>query len=153
MDVVQRRISSQRLLAFLPQNVTFHPASTPEGILEFYGRLRGTDKGRRNRLLAEFDLESAATRPICKLSGGMLQRLGLVLALLPDAPALILDEPGASLDPEWRIVLREELLNEARRGKTILLTSHLPEEWSDATDTWFDCREGRIFSSEPREAA
>ncbi len=151
-DVVRRRLPAQRRLSFLPQNVAFHPASTPERILAFYGRVRGTDAARRKRLLGEFDLEGAASRPVSKLSGGMLQRLGLALALLPDAPVLILDEPGAGLDPEWRAALRERLLGEARRGKAILLTSHLPVEWAGAADALFDCREGRIFADVPVEA-
>lgn len=151
-DIIRHRIPAQRLLSFCPQNVTFHPASTPKGILDFYGPLRGANPARRARLLEEFDLSTAAIRPIAKLSGGMLQRLGLALALLPDASVIILDEPGASLDPEWRTIFRDCLLTEARKGKTILLTSHLPEEWADATDAWFDCREGRIFSDTPRGA-
>jgi ABC-type multidrug transport system ATPase subunit len=145
-DMVRSRLAAQRRMAFLPQNVAFHPAATPEGILAFYGRLRGVDATRQRQALEEVALRDAATRPVSKLSGGMLQRLGLALVLLPGASAIILDEPGAGLDPEWRMFLRERLLDQARQGRTILLTSHLPEEWADAATAFFDCREGRIFS-------
>lgn len=145
-DVVSDRLSAQRLLAFLPQNVAFHPASTPRRVLSFYARLRGVDASRQERLLEEFDLSDAATRPVSKLSGGMLQRLGLALALLPDASALILDEPGSGLDSEWRAILRERMVAEAGKGKAVLLSSHTPEEWKGAAGAMLDCCEGKIFS-------
>ena len=151
-DVARQRRTAQRQLSFLPQNVAFHPASTPERILAFYGRLRGVDATRRERLLREFDLDGAAARPVSKLSGGMLQRLGLALALLPNASVLILDEPGTGLDPEWRLALRERLVREANLGKTVLLTSHLPDEWAGSAHARFDCREGQIFSIPPTQA-
>lgn len=152
-DVVRNRRAAQSRLSFLPQNVAFHPSSTPERIVAFYGRLRGVDPARGGRLLGEFALREAADRPVCKLSGGQLQRLGLALALLPDASVIILDEPGAGLDPHWREVLRDRLLAETRRGAAVLLTSHLPVEWEDVLDARFDCREGRIFADAREEAA
>jgi len=151
-DVTRERRIAQRQLSFLPQNVAFHPASTPERILDFYGRLRGADATRRECLLREFDLDGVASRPVSKLSGGMLQRLGLALALLPNASALILDEPGAGLDPEWRLALREKLLRQAHLGKAVLLTSHLPDEWAGVANTRFDCQAGRIFFIPPTES-
>lgn len=149
-DLARSRLAAQRLLSFLPQNVAFHPAATPTQILAFYGRLRGVGAGQD--LLEEFGLADAASRPVSKLSGGMLQRLGIALALLPNADALILDEPGAGLDPDWRDVLRGRLVTEARRGRAVLLTSHLPEEWAGVEVTRFDCREGRVIPVPFQEA-
>jgi ABC-2 type transport system ATP-binding protein len=81
---------------------------------------------------------------ILALSGGTRQRLGLALLLLPDAPVLLLDEPGLSLDPTWRKRLQETLCSEAARGKTVLVTTHLVAEWNNATDRCFLCCDGRI---------
>ena len=79
-----------------------------------------------------------------ELSGGTRQRLGLALLLLPDAPVLLLDEPGLSLDPAWRKRLQDTLRFEAERGKTILLTTHLVAEWNNVAHRCLLCCEGRI---------
>jgi ABC-type multidrug transport system ATPase subunit len=79
-----------------------------------------------------------------KLSGGMRQLLGLAFLLLADAPILLLDEPGLSLDPDWRKWLQQKLRFEAARGKTILVTTHLIAEWNDVADRCLFCRDGVI---------
>jgi ABC-type multidrug transport system ATPase subunit len=79
-----------------------------------------------------------------KLSGGMRQLLGVAFLLLPDAPVLLLDEPGLSLDPGWRKWLQQKLRFEAERGKTVLVTTHLIAEWNDVADRCLLCRDGII---------
>ena len=79
-----------------------------------------------------------------KLSGGMRQLLGVAFLLLADAPVLLLDEPGLSLDPGWRKWLQQKLRFEAERGKTILVTTHLIAEWNDVADRCLLCRDGAI---------
>ena len=78
------------------------------------------------------------------LSGGTRQRLGLALLLLPDAPVLLLDEPGLSLDPTWRKRLQETLRFEAERGKAVLVTTHLIAEWNNIAHRCLLCRDGKI---------
>jgi ABC-type multidrug transport system ATPase subunit len=79
-----------------------------------------------------------------ELSGGTRQRLGIALLLLPDAPVLLLDEPGLSLDPAWRKRLQETLRFEAARGKTVLVTTHLIAEWNNVAHRCLLCRDGII---------
>jgi ABC-2 type transport system ATP-binding protein len=79
-----------------------------------------------------------------KLSGGMRQLLGVAFLLLADAPVLLLDEPGLSLDPGWRKWLQQKLRFEAERGKTVLITTHLIAEWNDVADRCLLCRDGII---------
>jgi Cu-processing system ATP-binding protein len=79
-----------------------------------------------------------------KLSGGMRQLLGVAFLLLADAPVLLLDEPGLSLDPGWRKWLQQKLRFEAERGKTILITTHLIAEWNDVAHRCLLCRDGII---------
>jgi ABC-type multidrug transport system ATPase subunit len=64
--------------------------------------------------------------------------------LLADAPVLLLDEPGLSLDPGWRKWLQQKLRFEAERGKTVLITTHLIAEWNDVADRCLLCRDGII---------
>ena len=82
--------------------------------------------------------------PTGELSGGTRQRLGLALLLLPDAPVLLLDEPGLSLDPGWRKRLQETLRFEAERGKAVLVTTHLIAEWNNVAHRCLLCRDGAI---------
>jgi ABC-type multidrug transport system ATPase subunit len=74
----------------------------------------------------------------------MRQLLGVAFLLLADAPVLLLDEPGLSLDPGWRKWLQQKLRFEAERGKTILITTHLIAEWNDVADRCLLCRDGII---------
>jgi ABC-type multidrug transport system ATPase subunit len=64
--------------------------------------------------------------------------------LLADAPVLLLDEPGLSLDPGWRKRLQETLHFESRRGKAVLVTTHLIAEWNNVADRCLLCRDGVI---------
>lgn len=66
------------------------------------------------------------------LSRGMVQRLGVAALLVRDADLLILDEPASGLDPRARVQLRELLKTLGRQGKTILVSSHILSDLSDA---------------------
>jgi ABC-2 type transport system ATP-binding protein len=70
--------------------------------------------------------------------------LGIAFLLLADAPVLLLDEPGLSLDPGWRKWLQQKLRFEAERGKTVLVTTHLIAEWNDVADRCLLCCDGII---------
>jgi len=143
-DVVSERIKAQRSLAYLPQSPRFHPRLTCTEVLRFYARLRGVASDRCGSVLALTELSEFARVRTGALSGGMRQRLGLALLLLADAPVLLLDEPGLSLDPGWRKRLQEMLHRETERGKTVLITTHLVAEWNGVADRCLLCRDGAI---------
>ena len=143
-DVVQQRIEAQRAAAYLPQRPNFHPKLTCLEILRFYAGLRGVPVSRCEAMLQLTGLNDVAKMRTEKLSGGMRQLLGVAFLLLADAPVLLLDEPGLSLDPGWRKWLQQKLRFEAERGKTILVTTHLIAEWNDVADRCLLCRDGII---------
>lgn len=138
------RALAQRSLSYLPQNPQFHPRLSCVEVLKFYARVRGLDKARCGRALGQTGLLDSAHERTGALSGGMRQRLGLALLLLAEAPVLLLDEPGLSLDPGWRTRLQEILREEAARGCAILVTTHLIAEWNGIADRCLLCRDGRI---------
>jgi len=144
IDIVQQRIAAQRSLAYLPQRPSFHPRMTCAEILRFYARLRGVAASRYEAVLDLAGLREFERVRTSSLSGGTRQRLGLALLLLPDAPVLLLDEPGLSLDPGWRERLQETLRFEAERGKTVLVTTHLVREWNNVAHRCLLCRDGKI---------
>lgn len=144
IDVARQRIAAQRLIAYLPQRPSFHPRMTCLEIMRFYGRLRGITPARLETVLDHVGLREFAQVRTGELSGGTRQRLGLGLLLLPDAPVLLLDEPGLSLDPSWRKRLQATLRFEAERGKTVLVTTHLIAEWNNVANRCLLCRDGKI---------
>jgi len=143
-DIVLDRIKAQRALSYLPQHPDFHPRLTCIEIIRFYARLRGLPSSRCEAMLDLAGLREFARVRAGELSGGTRQRLGLALLLLSDAPVLLLDEPGLSLDPAWRKRLQDTLRFEAERGKTVLLTTHLVAEWNNVAHRCLLCRDGMI---------
>ena len=143
-DIIDQRIAAQRSLAYLPQRPSFHPKLTGLEILRFYARIRGVRQSRCTAVLEVAGLSDVAGVRTEKLSGGMRQRLGIALLLLADAPVLLLDEPGLSLDPGWRKRLQDTLRFESERGKAVLVTTHLIAEWNNVADRCLLCRHGII---------
>ena len=143
-DIAREKLAAQRQLSFLPQAPNFHPRFTCAQIVDFYARLRGIDRARRDAALEAAGLREVAHEQTRTLSGGMRQRLGMALLLLPDAPVLLLDEPGISLDPAWRRRLQIILHDEAHGGKTVLVTTHLIAEWNNVAHRCLLCRDGVI---------
>jgi ABC-type multidrug transport system ATPase subunit len=144
INIVDQRIAAQRSLAYLPQRPSFHLRMTCGEILRFYGRLRAVAASRYEAVLDLAGLREFEGLRTSALSGGTRQRLGLALLLLPDAPVLLLDEPGLSLDPGWRQRLQDTLRFEAERGKTVLVTTHLVREWNNVAHRCLLCRDGKI---------
>lgn len=143
-DVAKALVLAQRSLSYLPQNPQFHPRLSCLEVLRFYARVRGVDTARCATVLEQVGLLEAARERTGALSGGMRQRLGLALLLLGQAPVLLLDEPGLSLDPGWRTRLQEILREEGTRGRAVLVTTHLIAEWNGIADRCLLCRDGRI---------
>ena len=111
-------------LSYLPQRVAFPDTLTGGEVVEFYRQLRGAPPARSPEALRFAGLNGAGARAVSTYSGGMTQRLGLAVALLPDADALLLDEPTASLDPEGLSAFYALIEARRREGRTVLFTSH-----------------------------
>jgi Cu-processing system ATP-binding protein len=120
--------------SFLPQRVSFPEAMTGGEVAEFYASLRGVSSSRVHQVLRRVALDEAAGRPVGTYSGGMVQRLGLAVALLPDAPVLLLDEPTAALDPDGLAVFFEVVEDMKRAGRTVLFTTHQLSELEHLAD-------------------
>jgi Cu-processing system ATP-binding protein len=115
---------ARRVISFLPQRVSFPDALTGRETLEFYRALHGSPAARVDDVLRFAALNGSGGRPVATYSGGMVQRLGLAVAMLPDSPILLLDEPTASLDPDGLCAFYGVVSRHRDEGKTILFTSH-----------------------------
>jgi Cu-processing system ATP-binding protein len=85
------------------------------------------------------------------LSGGTRQKVNATLAFLFDPPVLILDEPTAGLDPVSSEILKEKIIREKRRGKLILITSHILSDLEEVATNIVYLQEGRILFSDSLE--
>ncbi len=126
-DVLRNGREAKRLMSFLPQRVGFSDQLTGREVLEFYCRLRRIPSQRIDEILntPNFHFNGFFDKSVSQFSGGMIQRLGLAVACLPDTPVLVLDEPTVSLDPNGAIQFREFLASLKSEGKTIVFSSHM----------------------------
>ena len=155
-DLATARMAALGQLSFLPQSPRFHARLTAGEILDFYARLRALPLSRVAAVQEHWQLGDERGQATGRLSGGTRQRLALAVLSLPDAPVLVLDEPGLSLDPDWRRFLHAELHAAARRGVTVLVATHLLGEWDGQADRCLVLEGGRVSrelpSSRLREA-
>ncbi len=138
-------------IGFLPEQPYFNLSLNALQTIRFYAQLfklsEKETKERSERLLAEVGLEKVKHLPLAKYSKGMLQRLGLALALLNDPSLLILDEPTSGLDPVGQVEVRNLLLKLKQEGKTLLLSSHLLTEVERLCDQIAIIHRGKLILS------
>jgi ABC-2 type transport system ATP-binding protein len=135
-----------RRLAYVPGDVTLWPTLSGGEIIDLLGRLRGgLDARRRADLLDRFELDPA--RKARTYSKGNRQKVALVAALSSDVELLLLDEPTAGLDPLMEAVFRDCIAEERRRGRSVLLSSHILSEVEALCDRVSIIRSGRMVES------
>ncbi len=138
--------AARHAVAYLPENVAFHPALTGLEQLRHYLTLRGESPSLAMGLLEKVGLAQAARRRIGTYSKGMRQRVGLAQALIGTPRFLVLDEPTSGLDPVSRrdfYALLDEL---AAHGASILLSSHALTEVEARTDRIVILSRGRVVA-------
>lgn len=99
-------------------------------------------------ILKEFDLENEIGSALSELSGGQIQRLSLILAIIKDAKLLILDEPTAAIDKAFAKDFYTYLKNMAQNGKTILMISHDYRLASKFSDKIYSIQDGKAIEVE-----
>jgi len=133
-----RDVGTKSRIGYLPEESYLYSYLTPVETLDFYGRLFDLDaavcKDRIGQLLTMTGLEHAANRPVGEFSKGMARRVGLAQALINDPELVILDEPTSGLDPVGCRQVKDLMLTLAKRGKTVVLSSHLLADVEDVCD-------------------
>lgn len=153
LDVTHAAKAVRRQIGFVPQSLTFHDDLTVTETLEFYSALkRVTAASTHTALLQRLALAPHLGKRVGELSGGLKQRLALVLALLADPPLLLLDEPTASLDVAAREDFLELLRGLKAEGKTLVFTSHRLEEMASLADRVLYLVDGHLTADCPPNA-
>lgn len=125
-------------VGYLPEDSYLYKYLTSRETLDFYGRIFGLPndvrKARIETLLEMVGLSGMGNRQIGTFSKGMARRIGLAQALINDPDLLILDEPTSGMDPMGTRQMKDLFVELAKRGKTILLCSHLLADVEDVCD-------------------
>jgi Cu-processing system ATP-binding protein len=136
--------AARRDCSFLPQRVAFPDVLTGREVIDFYRRLRGTPLEATDRVLKFAALNGSGGRLVGTYSGGMLQRLGLAVAMLPEASVVLLDEPTAALDPDGLCALYGLLEERRKAGASVLFSSHQMGDVERLADHIAVLAEGRL---------
>ena len=120
---------TRKYVGYLPEHPYFYDYLTAEEILWFGGKTTGlSSKETANRttaILNKMNLQTSKRRPLRTYSKGMLQRVGLALALIHNPDVIILDEPMSGLDPIGRKMVGDLILELKTQGKTVFFSSHI----------------------------
>ena len=127
MDCWREREKVQARLGYIPGEISFFEDVSGAEFLKFIAEYRkiGT-QNRKDELLARFELDTKGK--IKRMSKGMKQKLGIVAAFMHDPDIIILDEPTSGLVPLMQNRFIDLISDEKKRGKTILMSSHIFEE-------------------------
>lgn len=127
LDCWHDRSKIQKNLGYVPGEMAFFDDMTGIDFLNFSAKYRGIKaNGRMKELVDRFELDPKGK--LKKMSKGMKQKVGIVAAFMHDPDVLILDEPTSGLDPLMQSRFIEMVIEEKKRGKTILMSSHMFEE-------------------------
>ena len=133
-----RAVETKREIGYLPEESYLYKFLTAEETLNFFGSLfniSAEDRKRRiDQLLDMVGLAHARYRRVGEFSKGMARRIGLAQAMINDPAFLILDEPTSGLDPLGCREVKDLILSLKKRGKTVLITSHLLSDVEDICD-------------------
>jgi ABC-2 type transport system ATP-binding protein len=133
-----QHVATKARIGYLPEESYLYRYLNSRETLEFFGNLFELPKGdraaRTEQLLEMVGLSGANMRAVGEFSKGMQRRIGLAQALINDPDLVILDEPTSGLDPIGCREVKDLILALARRGKTVILSSHLLADVEDVCD-------------------
>ena len=134
-------------LGFLPGEISLFDEMSGSAFLRFLMEMRGRrDMGRAAELASMLNLDMK--QGIRRMSKGTKQKIAIVAAFMHDPEAYILDEPTSGLDPLMQNVFIDLVLEEKKKGKTFLMSSHNFEEVDRTCDRAAILKEGRLAAIE-----
>ena len=140
----------KKIIGYLPSEINLYSDLTVKEMLNFHESFYAKDlTKRRNELVNLFKLDES--KRIEDLSFGNLKKLGIILALIHEPKILILDEPTSGLDPIMQKEFYNLLLEEKKKGTTILYSTHVLIEVSKICDRIGIIRDGKLIKEDKIE--
>ncbi len=152
VDVLEDSVRVREKTGYLPENNPLYPDMYVREYLQFVASLYRIDnRSRRVRdVIGMTGLGNEQHKKIGALSKGYRQRVGLAQALVNDPDVLILDEPTGGLDPNQIVEIRN-LIAEAGKEKTVMLSTHIMQEVEAICDRIIIIKDGRIVADDTRK--
>jgi len=136
----------QKNLGYLPGEIALPDSLTGMQFIKMMADLRKmTDMAYTKTLIERFELEPFSG--LKQMSLGMKRKLAIVTAFMHDPAVLVLDEPTSGLDPFMQDTFIEFIKTEKKRGKTILLSSHIFSEVDATCDKISIIKDGKLVST------
>lgn len=155
IDVTKEPLESKKYVSYVSENVMLYGNFTARQNLDFFAKLGGKENLTREDYymrMREVGLqEEAFEKKVKTFSKGMRQKVGLTIAIIKDAPNILLDEPTAGLDPKAAAELMQILVNLKRQGKSILMCTHDIFRAKSIADRVGIMKEGRLVMVRTRE--
>lgn len=142
----------KKRLGYLPERPYYYDFLTASQFLRFHWDLTGGGDDfpeRCEEILAKVNLKNVKDKYLRSFSKGMLQRIGLAQALLRTPEFLILDEPMSGLDPDGRILIKEIMREEKKKGTTLFFSSHLLGDMDELCDDLVVIDQGQLAYQGP----
>jgi len=131
-------------IGYMPQTGRYPDNMTIGDVLDMMKDIRGDKVSLDEDLVNAFELKALMKKRMRTLSGGTRQKVSASLAFLFNPFVLILDEPTAGLDPVASEILKEKIISEKKKGKLILITSHILSELDDLVTQIIYMHEGKV---------
>jgi Cu-processing system ATP-binding protein len=139
-------------IGYMPQ-IGHYPENMRIGeLVDMMKNIRKEVKHVDEDLLEAFNLYKIFDKKMHTLSGGTRQKVSASLAFLFHAPVLILDEPTAGLDPISVEILKEKILSERRKGRLMIITSHILSDLDELSTEMIYIFEGKVQYNNSIEA-
>ena len=146
MDCFQNATELKTKMGYLPGEIAFPKGLTGWDFLNMQRKMRHVkDDTYLKELLSRFELDPGMS--VDKMSLGVRRKLAVVTSFLADPEILILDEPTSGLDPIMQQTFIDFIVSEKKRGKTILLSSHIFHEVDATCDKISIIKDGKIVAN------
>ncbi len=147
IDVAKNPLEAKKYVAYVSENVMLYANFSARQNLDYFSKLGGKRNLKKDdyyRVMSEVGLqEKAFEQKVREFSKGMRQKLGIAIAMIKDAPALLLDEPTVGLDPKAGTEFLKTLADLRAKGKAILMSTHDIFRSKDVADRIGIMKEGR----------
>ncbi len=144
LDVKREGKRVRASIGYVPQETAFYDMTVGQ-TMQFYAKLKKVVMTDIAPILERVGLTAHIQKPVKNLSGGMKQRLALAVSLLGDPPLLLFDEPTANLDTQSRQEFLHLVHSFNHDGKTILFSTHRPDEVLSLATRVLGLRDGQVI--------
>ncbi len=143
-DPIVGQFSYRNQIGYMPQIGRYPDNMSIGQIIDMIKEIRNYKDHADEELIESFRLKDLFHKRMRTLSGGTTQKVSASLAFLFNPEVLILDEPTAGLDPLASEILKEKIIKEKKKGRLILITSHLLNELDELITEIVFMQEGKI---------